>query len=86
MKALKHTNSNDSYKLCCLLLLNEKRNTNTKIGERRQVNTEQFGRELAEEGIEKERIRYYGGQREYCYIGIKLRSDLRDQNKSMILN
>lgn len=45
-----------------------------------------FGKKLAEEGIEKERIRYYGGQREYCYVGIKLRSDLRDQNKSTILN
>jgi hypothetical protein len=45
-----------------------------------------FGKKLAEEGIEKERLRYHDGQREYCYMGIKLRSDLRDQNKSTILN
>jgi P4 family phage/plasmid primase-like protien len=30
----------------------------------------------------KERIRYYGGQREYCYVGVKLRSDLRGQNQA----
>jgi hypothetical protein len=40
-----------------------------------------FGKELAKHGIEKERIRYYGGQREYCYTGIKLRSDLRGQDQ-----
>jgi hypothetical protein len=41
-----------------------------------------FGKELAKHGIEKERIRYYrGGDREYCYMGIKLRSDLRGQDQ-----
>ena len=41
-----------------------------------------FGKELAKHGIEKERIRYYrGGEREYCYMGIKLGSDLRAQNQ-----
>jgi hypothetical protein len=28
-----------------------------------------FGKKLAEQGIENERIRYYG-QKEHCYIGI----------------
>jgi putative DNA primase/helicase len=52
----------------------------------RAIEMNVFGKRLAEEGIEKERIRYYGGQREYCYMGIKLRSELGDQNKSTILN
>ena len=43
-----------------------------------------FGKKLAELGIMKERIRYYGGEREYCYIGIKLRSELRGQNQASI--
>jgi P4 family phage/plasmid primase-like protien len=42
-----------------------------------------FGKKLAELGIEKDRIRYYGGQRENCYIGIKLRSELRGKNESL---
>jgi putative DNA primase/helicase len=42
-----------------------------------------FGKKLAELGIEKERIRYYGGQRENCYIGIKLLSELRGKNESL---
>jgi hypothetical protein len=45
-----------------------------------------FGKKLAEEGIEKERIRYYGGQTEYCYIGVKLRSDLIGQDQNPFLN
>ena len=41
-----------------------------------------FGKELAKHGMEKERIRYYrGGDREYCYMGIKLRSALRGQDQ-----
>ena len=41
-----------------------------------------FGKELAKHGIEKKRIRYYHGEeREYCYMGIKLGSDLRAQNQ-----
>ncbi|HJT47205.1 MAG TPA: phage/plasmid primase, P4 family [Nitrososphaeraceae archaeon] len=40
-----------------------------------------FGKKLAEQGIVNERIRYYG-QREHCYIGIKLRSDLRGQGQA----
>jgi P4 family phage/plasmid primase-like protien len=43
-----------------------------------------FGKKLAEQGIERERIRYYGGEREYCYIGIRLRSELRGQNQASI--
>jgi putative DNA primase/helicase len=44
-----------------------------------------FGKKLAEQGIVKERIRYCGGgQREYCYTGIKLRSELRGQNQTSI--
>jgi hypothetical protein len=39
-----------------------------------------FGKKLAEQGIENERIRHYG-QKEHCYIGIKLRSDLRAQGQ-----
>jgi len=42
-----------------------------------------FGKKLAELGILKERIRYCdGGERQYCYMGIKLRSDLRGQNQA----
>jgi phage/plasmid-associated DNA primase len=33
-----------------------------------------FGIKLAEQGIEKKRIRLYNGQRGYAYIGIKLLS------------
>jgi hypothetical protein len=44
-----------------------------------------FGKKLAEQGIEKERMRYCGdGQREYCYVGIKLRSELRGQNQASV--
>jgi hypothetical protein len=44
-----------------------------------------FGKKLAEQGIEKERIGYCGGgQREYCYTGIKLRSELMGQNQTSI--
>jgi P4 family phage/plasmid primase-like protien len=42
-----------------------------------------FGKKLAEHGIERERMRYCGG-REYCYMGIKLRSELRGQNQASI--
>jgi hypothetical protein len=42
-----------------------------------------FGKELTKAGIEKERIRYSGKQREYCYIGIKLRSDVRGLNQCL---
>jgi hypothetical protein len=44
-KALKHTNSNGSYK-CCYSLLLKKENTNTNTAERRQVNAEPFERKL----------------------------------------
>ena len=41
-----------------------------------------FGKELAKHGIGKERIRYLrGGDREYCYMGIKMQSDLRGQDQ-----
>jgi hypothetical protein len=43
-----------------------------------------FGRKLAEEGIERERIRYCGGERGYCYMGVKLRSELRGENQPSI--
>jgi P4 family phage/plasmid primase-like protien len=42
-----------------------------------------FGKKLAEQGIEKERMRYCG-EREYCYLGIKLRSELRGHNQASI--
>jgi P4 family phage/plasmid primase-like protien len=42
-----------------------------------------FGRKLAEQGIERARMRYCG-EREYCYTGIKLRSELRGQNQTSI--
>ncbi len=42
-----------------------------------------FGKKLAEQGIERERTRYCG-EREYCYVGIKLRSELRGQNQASI--
>lgn len=38
-----------------------------------------FGAKLKERGIKKERIRH-NGIREYCYIGIKLKSDLENKN------
>jgi P4 family phage/plasmid primase-like protien len=41
-----------------------------------------FGKKLAEQGIEKPRITYFG-QREYCYIGIRMRSDIRGKNQSL---
>jgi P4 family phage/plasmid primase-like protien len=41
-----------------------------------------FGKGLSEYGIEKTRSRYKG-EREYYYIGIKLRSDLRGQNQQL---
>jgi hypothetical protein len=44
-----------------------------------------FGKKLAEQGIVKEWIRYCGGvEQEYCYMGIKLRSELRGQNQASI--
>jgi phage/plasmid-associated DNA primase len=43
-----------------------------------------FGKKLAEQGIMKGRMRYCGGEREYCYIGIKLRSELRGENQASI--
>jgi len=41
-----------------------------------------FGKKLAEQGIDNQRIRYCE-TREYCYIGIKLRSDLKGQNQQL---
>ena len=41
-----------------------------------------FGKELREIGIVKERLRK-PGQRDYYYMGIKMRSDLRSHNKSL---
>jgi hypothetical protein len=46
-----------------------------------------FGKKLAELGILKEQIRYCGGgQREYCYMGIKLRSEIRGEIKRPYVN
>jgi putative DNA primase/helicase len=39
-----------------------------------------FGKKLAEVGVEKDRSRYKGN-RNYYYLGIKLRADLRGQNQ-----
>jgi len=41
-----------------------------------------FGKKLAESEIEKKRITYYG-QKETCYIGVKLLTDLRGKNESL---
>jgi hypothetical protein len=49
----------------------------------RPLETNVFGKKLAEQGIEKERMRYCG-KREYCYMGIKLRSELRGQNQRSV--
>jgi hypothetical protein len=38
---------------------------------------------LRETGIEKERSRYRG-EREYYYMGIRLRSDVRGQKQAML--
>jgi P4 family phage/plasmid primase-like protien len=43
-----------------------------------------FGIELAKQGIEKQRIRNRAGDREYYYIGVKLRSELRGQNQTSL--
>jgi P4 family phage/plasmid primase-like protien len=43
-----------------------------------------FGKELAKQGIEKQRIRNRVGDREYYYIGVKLRSELRGQNQTSL--
>jgi phage/plasmid-associated DNA primase len=43
-----------------------------------------FGKELAKQGIVKERSRGRAGDREYYYIGIKLRSELRGQNQTSL--
>jgi hypothetical protein len=42
-----------------------------------------FGTKLKERGIRKERIGRYG-IREYCYIGIKLKSDLEEKNLALV--
>ena len=44
-----------------------------------------FGSKLKEYGIERDRIRSHGG-REYDYIGIQLKSNLRGQNQSLFNN
>jgi P4 family phage/plasmid primase-like protien len=43
-----------------------------------------FGKELAKQGIVKERSRGRAGDREYYYIGVKLRSELRGQNQTSL--
>ena len=43
-----------------------------------------FGKELAKQGIEKQRIRNRAGDREYYYIGVKLRSELMGQNQTSL--
>jgi putative DNA primase/helicase len=42
-----------------------------------------FGKKLAEQGIEKDRLRNGGGPRENYYFGIKLKSELRGQNQAL---
>jgi putative DNA primase/helicase len=42
-----------------------------------------FGKKLAAMGIENEKILYYG-KREHCYIGVRLLTDLRGQNESLV--
>lgn len=42
-----------------------------------------FGAKLKEHGIEKERKRIYG-DKEYLYFGVKLKSELRGRNQSLI--
>jgi P4 family phage/plasmid primase-like protien len=46
------------------------------------LETNIFGKKLAEQGIEKERARYRG-DREYYYMGLKLRADLRGINQAL---
>ncbi len=46
------------------------------------LETNVFGKKLAEQGIEKERSRYRG-DREYYYMGLKLRADLRGINQAL---
>ncbi len=41
-----------------------------------------FGKKLAEQGIEKERARFRG-DRDYYYMGLKLRADLRGVNQAL---
>lgn len=53
-------------------------------GERRKpLDMSVFGGKLKEHRIEKERKRNQGG-REYLYFGVKLKSDLRGQNQSLV--
>jgi P4 family phage/plasmid primase-like protien len=42
-----------------------------------------FGAKLKEQGIEKDRKRIYG-EREYFYFGVRLKSELRGENQSLI--
>lgn len=42
-----------------------------------------FGKELAKQGIEKNRIRIGRGLKENYYLGIKLRSEIRGQNQEL---
>lgn len=49
----------------------------------RPLDANVLGVKLKEAGIEKERFRT-GGTREYYYMGIRLRSDLRGQNQALI--
>jgi P4 family phage/plasmid primase-like protien len=41
-----------------------------------------FGKKLAEQGIERERSRYHG-DRDYYYLGLKIRADLRGVNQPL---
>ncbi|MGB7635587.1 MAG: phage/plasmid primase, P4 family [Nitrososphaeraceae archaeon] len=56
-----------------------------KAKQTRPLEMNVFGSKLKEYGIEKERIRSHG-DREYHYFGVKLRSDLRGQNQSLLNN
>jgi P4 family phage/plasmid primase-like protien len=47
----------------------------------RPLDANVFGGKLKEHGIVKDRIRYYG-IREYCYIGIRLKSDVEEKNQA----
>ena len=54
-----------------------------KLRKERPLDANILGMKLRETGIERERLRT-GGTREYYYCGIKLLSDLRGQNQSLL--
>jgi phage/plasmid-associated DNA primase len=55
-----------------------------EVHKERPLENNVFGKKLAAMGIENEKVQYTKGSREHCYLGVKLRVDIRGGNQQIV--